>query len=180
MISFGQEVGVTGIQLISAYSALANGGELLEPQIIQRVENDKKELMWEAKPKRIRRVVSEETSRAMIKIMEGVIENGTGTMAKVDGYSVAGKTGTAQKFSKELNRYCPDKHVASFCGFLPARKPEIAILVVVDEPQGDYWGGTVAAPVFARIAKQVASYMNITPDKLDYAFIDMKSSAERN
>ncbi|MFH1282916.1 MAG: penicillin-binding protein 2 [bacterium] len=168
MISFGQEVGVTSIQVLCAYSAIANQGVLLEPKIIKRVVDEKNNILWESNPTKVRNIISKATAENLKKILEGVIKTGTGTMAQVSGYRIAGKTGTAQKFDKELDRYSDRNYVASFCGFLPSSRPKIAIIVVLDEPKTSYWGGVIAAPVFSRIARQVVSYMNILPDEVDY------------
>jgi len=167
MMSFGQEVGVTCIQLVSAYAAIANGGTLYEPMIIHTVRNEKNDALWAGKPARIRTVISPASARELTMMLIEVVDGGTGQLAAVDGYSVAGKTGTAQKYDRELGRYSSSKHVASFCGFLPASRPEVAILVVVGEPEGLSWGGVVAGPVFSRIARQVVSYLNIPPDRPD-------------
>lgn len=160
-LSFGQELFVTPLQTIGAYSTIANGGTLLKPKIIKAI-GDK-----ECAEKEIVRknVVSEDTAYKVRQALEGVVKNGTGKSAKVPGYSVGGKTGTAQKFDQQLRKYSKKNYLASFCGMLPAMNPEIVILVVYDEPYGDeYYASTVAAPVFSKIAQRAAEYLNIKPD----------------
>lgn len=168
MISFGQEVGVNALQLIGAYSSIANKGYLMEPKLVKEISNFKGEKIYQSSPQIIRRVISEKTADELTDLLAGVVERGTGKEAKVDGFTVAGKTGTAQKFDSRTKNYATDKYIASFCGFLPAEKPRIAILVIFDEPQTDYyWGGTVAAPVFSRIAAQVMTYLGVpSPQKV--------------
>lgn len=164
-ISFGQEIGVTAIQLVGAFSTIANGGVLYEPRIIKNIEVGGK--IREYRPLPIRRVISKETSEILIKILQEVVEKGSGTQAKVKGYKVAGKTGTAQKFNTETLTYEENKYVALFAGFVPANDPKLSILVIFDEPHESlYWGGYVAAPVFSSIAESSLSYLNISPDRL--------------
>ncbi|MCL2390192.1 MAG: penicillin-binding protein 2 [Endomicrobia bacterium] len=161
-ISFGQGISVTGIQLINAFSATVNGGVLMKPIIIKNIEGMHAENS-DFGPKKIRRVISEETSAEMRKILRNTVDKGTGKSAKIDGYSVGGKTGTAQKID-ETKQYSKKHYISSFCGFFPVSKPEIVILVVIDEPKGDYYASSVAAPVFARIAERIAEYLNIPKD----------------
>lgn len=148
VISFGQEIGVTALQLVGAYSAIANGGLLMEPRLIKRQDEA---------PVVVRRIVSEETARRVTGILTRVVEEGTGREAQVKWSTtvkVAGKTGTAQKINAQ-GRY--DKHLTllSFCGFFPADDPRYTILILLDEPEGRRWGGLDAAPVFRRIAEQL-------------------------
>ena len=160
-LSFGQELYVTPIQTIGAYSTIANGGTLLKPKIIKSI-GDK-----EFKDTEIvrRNVISEDTAYKVRQALRGVVVNGTGKSAKVLGYSVGGKTGTAQKFDQKLKKYSKKNYMASFCGMLPAMNPELVILVIYDEPYGDeYYASTVAAPVFSKIAQRAAKYLNIPPD----------------
>ena len=159
-LSFGQELFVTPLQTIGAYSVIANGGTLLRPKIIKAIGNEEYNEV-----KTVRKdVVSEETAYKVRQALEGVVKNGTGKSAKVPGYSVGGKTGTAQKFDPKLKQYSKKKYIASFCGMLPIKKPEIVILVIYDEPAGDYYASSVTAPVFAKIAQRAAEYLKIEPD----------------
>src|SRR3990170_1990747 len=160
-IAIGQEVGVTPIQLITAMSAIANGGWLVRPHIVSEVIEGHGDVR-PIKPELVRRVISKNTSRKMTEILkEAVSPAGTGKLAAVDGFSTAGKTGTAQKIDPETRRYSRNRFVSSFVGFVPADSPEIAILVVVNEPKGIAWGGSVAAPVFKRVAEQTLQYLHI-------------------
>ncbi len=159
-ISFGQEVSVTPIQLISAVSAIANGGILMKPYAIKAVEKDGM-AADEFKPEVVRRVISEKTSRELSEILEYTVRYGTGQKAILEGYDVAGKTGTAQKASPDKKGYSEDKFISSFIGYVPSRNPRIAILVIIDEPEGMAWGGEVAAPVFKEIARQSLRYLKV-------------------
>lgn len=164
-ISFGQEIGVTAIQLISAFSCIANSGVLMQPRIVKCVVNARGEIAKEFKPVKVREVVSSSTAEKMVEILEGVVKDGTGTFAAIHGYRVAGKTGTAQKINVKTNNYEKNKYVSSFVGFLPLNDPQIAILVIFDESKKDYWGGVIAAPVFSRVGSQIMNYLNIPREK---------------
>jgi cell division protein FtsI/penicillin-binding protein 2 len=160
-ISFGQEIGVSALQLINAYCAIANGGVLMKPLLIKNIENAPEDNFLHFAPKEIRRAVSEETAVEIKKLLKNVVEKGTGKSAKTQGYDVGGKTGTAQKYDAKIKQYSKKHYIASFCGMLPALNPEIVILVILDEPKGDYYASSVAAPVFSRIAKRTAQYLEI-------------------
>ncbi|MBI4055121.1 MAG: penicillin-binding protein 2 [Elusimicrobia bacterium] len=164
-LSFGQEVGVTSIQLLSAYSAIANGGVLLEPQLLRGQADPGGNLPGPLPPRPVRRVLSKKTALEIAKLLEGVVQEGTGTKAQVAGYRVAGKTGTAQKFDSRSNGYSPERFVASFCGFFPVSDPRFTVLVVLDEPQGSIWGSQVAAPLFSEIASYLATSQAIPADR---------------
>jgi cell division protein FtsI (penicillin-binding protein 3) len=112
-------------------------------------------------PVQFRRVISEETAQNLSQILQNAVLRGTGTKAQVDGYSVAGKTGTAQKFDPSIGRYSNRIHTASFAGFVPIENPVLAIVVVIDEPKGKFYGGDVAAPVFKEIASQTLRYLQV-------------------
>ena len=112
-------------------------------------------------PKALRRVISPQTSGQMIDILKHVVKNGTGKKAAVKGYEVAGKTGTAQKYDPKSKSYSQTAYVSSFVGFAPAESAKIAILVMIDEPKGVNWGGSVAAPVFHNITRETLRYLNI-------------------
>ncbi|MCR4662987.1 MAG: penicillin-binding protein 2 [Endomicrobiaceae bacterium] len=160
-LSFGQELYVTPIQTIGAYSVIANGGTLLKPKIIKAIGDKEYN-----EPTVVRKnVIKEETAYKVRQALRGVVVDGTGKSARVPGYTVGGKTGTAQKFDQKLKKYSKKNYMASFCGMLPAMNPEIVILVIYDEPNGDeYYASTVAAPVFSKIAQRTAEYLNIPPD----------------
>src|SRR6266446_305679 len=165
-ISMGQEVGVTPIQLISAVSAIANGGMLYKPHIVAEVRRGDQLLPAEGRlaPAETRRVIRPETAATLRRLMEGVILNGTGPLARLDGWTAAGKTGSAQKIDPATGRYSRTQLIASFTGFAPISNPAVTILVSLDSPVGQHEGGQVAAPVFKRIAEQVLSYLDVPRD----------------
>jgi cell division protein FtsI (penicillin-binding protein 3) len=165
-VSMGQEVGVTPIQLITAVSAIANGGTMYRPHMVQELRRGTKVLpaagpLAEVEP---RRVIRPETAASLRRLMEGVVLNGTGFLARLDGWTAAGKTGSAQKIDPATGRYSPRNFVASFTGFAPINNPAITILVSIDSPVGLHEGGPVAAPVFKRIAEQVLPYLEVPRD----------------
>ena len=165
-ISFGQEIGVTAMQMVNAYSAIANGGNLLEPKIIKKIQTSEGKTVYNSQKRVIRKTVSKNSARNLREMLEKVVSEGTGKSAGVKGYSVGGKTGTAQKADKEKGGYLEHTYIASFCGFIPAKNPSLTIIVVVDEPQGkQYYASEVAAPVFKNIASRAVSYLKILPDK---------------
>ncbi|MCK4512802.1 transpeptidase family protein [bacterium] len=154
-IGIGQEVAVTAIQLVTAYSAIANGGFLMEPRIVKAVLDDDGRVAEEARPCVVRSVVDPEVAAAVRGIMFEVTERGTGMKASPSEVTVAGKTGTAQKVVPGIRGYAPGKWVSSFVGFAPAEEAGIVCLVLLDEPSGRGLGGQVAAPVFRRIVEQL-------------------------
>ena len=157
-IPIGQEVGVTALQLASAISVIANGGQLMKPYIIDSVRDKDGRIIKQNKPVLIRKVISVDTAMRIKKILTGAVEEGTGKLAKVSGFSAAGKTGTAQKLEPN-GTYSHTKFVASFIGFAPAEDPILAIVVTVDEPHPYYFGGVVAAPVFQKVAGDAIRYI---------------------
>ncbi len=163
-ISFGQGVRVTPLQLVSAYATIANRGVRLRPYLVSKVTGADGHTILENGPKEEGRVLREDTSRLIIDIMKGVTtEGGTATKAALPGYTVAGKTGTAQKVIG--GEYSHTKFVASFVGIVPADDPQLVVLVVVDEPKGEIYGGLVAAPVFRKIAWAALTDMGVPPEK---------------
>ena len=160
-VSMGYQVGVTPLQMAAAISSIANGGELFEPRIVRTVIADG--ARTPVPHKVVRRTVSAGTAATLTQIMEEVVERGTGTRAKIPGYTVAGKTGTAQKVVD--GRYSRSDYNASFVGFVPSRAPAFAIVVVIDSPHGRnlYYGGSVAAPIFQRIADAALRNRGIPP-----------------
>ena len=160
-ISMGYQVAVTPLQMAVAVSAIANGGNLPEPRIVRAVIQD--DTRTPVPHKVVRNTVSANTAAVLTEIMEQVVERGTGTRAKIPGFTVAGKTGTAQKVVG--GRYSRSDYNASFVGFVPSRKPEFAIVVVIDSPHGKngYYGGTVAAPIFQRIADAALRLRGVSP-----------------
>lgn len=164
---YGYGIAVTPIQLIGAYSAIANGGILMQPHLIDRIEYANGKTDKRAKPVKIRRVLKEETTATMKKVLQSVVEAGSGKRARITGYNVAGKTGTAEKLSKE-GGYGKRSHVVSFCGFVPVSDPQFTILVILDNPAKYSFGGTAAAPVFKDIAAPLLARKGVKPDQLDF------------
>ncbi len=165
-MAIGQSIAVTPIQLVSAVAAIANGGDLLRPQVVREIRNSSGNLAKGFKPEVIRRVVTEEEARQVRELLEHVVTKGTGKNAFIDGYRVAGKTGTAQVVG-ENGGYVSGRYVSSFAGFAPSDKPRLACLVMVAEPQGGiYYGSQVAAPVFQAVVRDSLHYLRVpeTPD----------------
>lgn len=160
-IAIGQGIAVTPIQMITAVSAVANGGTLMQPQIVSKVMNGN-EVIYTQEPEAVRRVVSEETAALVREMLVNVVTDGSGANAAIEGYTIGGKTGTAQK--PGAGGYAAGKYVSSFIGMVPAESPELVCLVVVDEPSGVYYGSQVAAPLFKSIMSDVVRYMGIAPD----------------
>ena len=166
-ISMGQEVGVTPLQMVTAVSSIANGGLLYKPHVVQQLRKGDTALPLPVpsaftEPKR---VVRPETAAILRGLMEGVILHGTGPKARLDGWTAAGKTGTAQKIDPATGRYSPHNVIASFTGFAPINNPAVTILVSIDSPSGyPHGGGDVAAPVFKRIAEQILPYLDVPQD----------------
>ncbi len=160
-ISIGQEIGVTPLQIVTAFATIANGGIRVAPRIVDRVGNDRGDIVFRPPVRPPVRVISERTAAVLNEILKAVVERGTGVHAALQEHTVAGKTGTAQKAVR--GGYSPDRFIASFGGYVPADRPRLAILVVIDEPKGNEYGGTVAAPVFKEIAEPVLRYLGVPP-----------------
>jgi cell division protein FtsI (penicillin-binding protein 3) len=173
-ISMGQEIGVTPLQTISLVSTIANDGVYTSPRIVAgELPPDSKSLPVVFHPAQQHRVVSTMTAAQMKKMMEGVVLFGTAHRAVLEGYTIAGKTGTAQKVDPATGAYSKTKYVASFIGFTPVNTPAITIAVVLDSPIGLHQGGQVCAPVFKRIAEQVLEYLHVPHD------LDVKSTGRQ-
>lgn len=156
--SFGQTFQVSAMQMITGVSAIANGGNLMQPYVVKSMLDEDGNTVFEAEPTVKRSVVSESTSEAVLTMMEKVVADGTGRNAYVPGYRVAGKTGTSEKLTVD------GEYIASFVGCAPADDPKIAVLIVIDEPQGYvHGGGAIAAPVAGRVIEETLKYMNIDP-----------------
>ncbi|OUO56852.1 peptidoglycan D,D-transpeptidase FtsI family protein [Candidatus Avelusimicrobium gallicola] len=164
---YGYGVAVTPIQLINAYSAIANGGILMQPHIIDRIEYAGGKVDVKSKPVKIRRVLKEETTEVMKKALQSVVEVGSGKRAQIKGYNVAGKTGTAEKLSKE-GGYAKRQHIVSFCGFAPVSDPQFTVLVVLDNPEKYSFGSSTAAPVFKEIMERMLAMKGVAPDQTDF------------
>ncbi len=162
-MSIGQSIAVTPLQLITAFCAIANDGILLKPYIVKAIKNANGSTYAETHVKEVRRTIDSATDKTLVGLLEQVVAAGGGGKASVRGYRVAGKTGTAQKVNEYGGGYDEGKYIASFCGFAPVESPQIALLVVIDEPYGSFYGGQIAAPVAARIFSQVFRYLRIEP-----------------
>jgi cell division protein FtsI (penicillin-binding protein 3) len=162
-ISFGHGISVSAVQLVAAFAAIANDGLLMKPYLVQAVTDKQGQVLQQFAPQEVRRVISRQTAATLREILATVVlPGGTGTHAALEGYTAAGKTGTARKVD-ESGRYSDDRHVASFIGFAPVENAQIAVLVVIDEPKGQIYGGAVAAPVFKAICQPVLNYLNVPP-----------------
>jgi len=155
-ISIGQEISVTALQLVQAFGAIANGGVLMAPLVIEQITDADGTVIEQSEPTVLRRVVSKETVAHVRSMLTDVVRTGGGRRAALEGIQVAGKTGTAQRAGADGSGYTAGELVASFVGFLPAEAPKLLCLVVVDNPKRDKWGGHVAAPAFKRIMERIA------------------------
>nr|WP_286672871.1 stage V sporulation protein D [Anaeromonas gelatinilytica] len=161
-ISFGQGISVTPIQMVTAISAVANGGNLMEPKVVKNITDDKGNIIHDFERKVVRRVISEKTSKNLLEILESVVSEGTGSKAYQPGYKIGGKTGTAQKVVD--GKYAPGTYIASFAGIAPTDDPKVVGLVVIDEPSaGIYYGGQIAAPVIGQVLKETLDYLDYEP-----------------
>ena len=159
-ISIGQSIAVTPLQLVTAVSAVANGGTLLQPQIIRQITDAEGNVVQDFETKEVRRVISEEVSDTICSYLENVVAKGTGKSAYIEGFRVGGKSGTAQKAGE--GGYQDGKYVASFCAMAPTNDPQIVMLAIVDEPQGAlYQGGQVAAPMLKKVLEDTLRYMGV-------------------
>src|SRR5712671_4792907 len=162
-LAMGQEIGVTPLQMATAYCVLANDGMLVKPHVVRELRSPDGAIVFQAKPE-TRRALKPETTQALRNMLEGVTLRGTARKAQLDGYTAAGKTGTAQKIDPRTHAYSATKYIGSFVGFAPVNNPAVVIIVVIDEPQGSYHGGDVAAPVFREIAEQILPDLSVSPD----------------
>jgi cell division protein FtsI (penicillin-binding protein 3) len=162
-VSFGQGLSASGLQTVMAMAAVANGGVLLKPFIVAKAVAPDGTVLLQRQREEVRRVLRPAIARAVAVMLEEVVAKGTGMKAQVEGFRVAGKTGTAQKVDPVRGGY-GEKRLASFLGFLPADDPRLAILVAVDEPEGDVFGGSVAAPAWSAIAAEGLRQIGVVPD----------------
>ncbi len=164
-IAFGQGISVTPLQIAMAYATIANGGKLMKPFLVKEIRDFKGNVLQSFQEKVLRQVIREDTAKTVAQLLESVVEKGgTGTAARIEGYRVAGKTGTAQKVNPGQKGYAKNQYVASFVGFAPSRDPKLVVLVSIDEPRGDYYGGMVSAPIFREIMGQSLVYLKVAPD----------------
>ncbi|HAN05426.1 MAG TPA: penicillin-binding protein [Elusimicrobia bacterium] len=162
--SYGHGIAATPLQVINAYSALANGGRLYAPRLVEKVTESDGEEVFLNEPSVIRQAISPETSERVKKILRAVVEKGTGKPAAVPGYAIAGKTGTSKKIDPKTGKYLTGKNVASFAGFFPVADPKYTILVVIDNPKGLTYGGETAAPAFREIASKIINHKGLKSD----------------
>ncbi len=162
-ISFGQGISVTAIQMATALSSIANGGYIMKPYVVKKIVSPNGKVLLEKNPEMLKRVVSYDTASKVTEILEQVVENGTGKNARISGYRVAGKTGTAQMPNPETGTYYENRYLSSFIGFAPADDPRLALVVIVENPRKHTYGGVVAAPIFKSITEKVLFYMRIPP-----------------
>jgi cell division protein FtsI (penicillin-binding protein 3) len=162
-LAMGQEIGVTALQMATAYCVLANDGLLVKPHLVRELRSPDGVVMFQAKTE-TRRALKAETTAALRNMLEGVTLRGTAKKAQLSGYTAAGKTGTAQKIDPKTHAYSATKYIGSFVGFAPVSNPAVVIIVVIDEPMGAYHGGDVAAPVFREIAEQILPDLSVSPD----------------
>jgi cell division protein FtsI (penicillin-binding protein 3) len=161
---FGQGMTTTSLQLAMGMAAIANGGRLMRPYVVKAIVDESGHTVKENHPQVVRRVISENTAKKVVRILEGVVkEEGTGAAAAISGFRVAGKTGTAQKVDPKTKKYSRKKYVATFVGFVPADHPRLVILAVIDEPKGTPYGGVVAAPVFRTLGQWSLNYLRVNP-----------------
>lgn len=169
-IGIGQAVAVTPLQLLTAVSALANDGKLLKPHIIKEIRDGDGLLVSYSAPQMVRQVVAPEVANEMVGLMEKVLTEGGGKRANIEGYRFAGKTGTAERLRDNGAGYDPGRYIASFVGFGPLEDIQLAGLVVIDSPRGLYYGGEIAAPVFAEAMTQIVRIMGLRPSQDIKAF----------
>lgn len=162
-MSIGQSIAVTPIQLATAMSAIANKGKLLKPHIIKGIYNADGSVFKETQPEFVRQVVDENVAVDLVGMLEQVVSSGGGQKAAVKGYRIAGKTGTAEKISDDGSGYLSGHYIASFCGFAPVEEPKVTVLIIIDDPDGVYYGGQIAAPIAGEIFEQVLRYLNVKP-----------------
>ena len=179
----GHEMSVTGVQLVQAYSAIANGGLLIKPRLVKEITSSDDGMVEEVKTQVVRQIFSPELAKKLRRMLMGVVEKGTGRLAKLEDYTVGGKTSTAQKIDPN-GTYSKTRVVCNFIGMVPAMDPKFVLLVVVNEPTKgnpkDISGGKVAAAPFARIADRVCKYMKIAPDRPGNAFLNNASKSKLN
>jgi len=172
--SFGQGISVTPIQLITSVASLANGGYIVKPRIIKEMIDEDGNIMKENETEVVRKVFSEETCQDMLYIMESVVSEGSGIGAYVPGYSVGGKTGTAQKVIN--GRYSEDMFITSFVAVAPTYNPEIAVLLIIDEPKESYYGSTIAAPIVGDVIEYTLKYMDVQPRYSEEEIVKIENS----
>ena len=176
--AIGQSIAVTPLQLVRAMAAIANDGILLKPHILKSIRNADGTIYLETHKEEIRRTIESATDKTLVSLLEQVVATGGGRKAAVKGYRIAGKTGTAQKISDTGVGYSEGSYIASFCGFAPVEDPRITVLVMIDEPAGNFYGGQIAAPVAGSIFSQLLRYMHVEPTNEEIANIEYEDEVE--
>ena len=174
-MAIGQSIAVTPLQLVTAMAAIANDGILLKPHIVKNINNANGTTFSETRVEEVRRSIESATDKTLVSLLEQVVATGGGGKAKVKGYRIAGKTGTAQKIREDGAGYQEGRYIASFCGFAPVENPQLTLLVMIDDPYGIFYGGQIAAPVAGRIFSQIFRYMRIEPSDTPAANEDEES-----
>lgn len=164
-MSIGQGLAVTPMQMISAFSAIANGGKKVQPHIVEKIYGADGKVAWEYKAGAEEYIIRPEIDKELIELLEKVVSEGGGGRAQVEGYRFAGKTGTAEKLNEVGGGYLDGRYIASFAGFGPLEDPQIAVLVIIDDPNGLFYGGLIAAPVFKHVAEEIMHYLGIPPTR---------------
>ena len=162
-LPIGQEIGVTTLQLAVAFSAIANKGMMMRPYVVSAILSPDGKTLKQTAPKPVRQVIQPKTAESLTLMLQQVVASGTAPRARINGYTPAGKTGTAQKPNLSAGGYFRNKYVSLFAGFVPAHDPAACIVVVADSPRGKYYGGQVAAPAFKEVAQGVLNYLEIPP-----------------
>lgn len=162
-MSIGQSIAVTPLQMIQAYGALANDGQMMKPHVIDKVKNPDGSVYKDYPNEKVGEPISKQVAQTLMPMLEKVVSEGGGIKARVPGYRLAGKTGTAQKLDTVHGGYLDGRYIASFIGFGPIERPEVVCLVVLDDPEGVYYGGQIAAPVFAEVMTQIMRYKGLHP-----------------
>jgi len=177
---FGQGMTANSLQLVMAMAAIANGGKLMRPYVVKEVKDPAGRVLKKTEPRVVRRVLSPEAARSTVRILEGVVEEkGTGALAALSGYRVAGKTGTSQKVDPRTRRYSSKNYVTLFVGFAPAEKPRMVMLVAIDEPETKKYGGLAAGPVFKEVGAWTMNHLRINPDMTLLAKQDREEAQEK-
>jgi cell division protein FtsI (penicillin-binding protein 3) len=173
----------SSLQLVMAMAAIANGGKLMRPYVVKAVKDQQGKMVKENHPQVVRKVMSPETARKATQILESVVKEkgGTGSLAAIKGYRVAGKTGTSQKVDPATKRYSARNYVTLFVGFTPVENPRLAILALVDEPEAKKYGGLVAAPIFREVGAWSLNHLRVLPDvRMARAEEAVESAPSRN
>ena len=181
--AIGQSIAVTPLQMVTAMSAIANDGVLLKPHIIKAIYNADGSVYQQTQKEEVRRCIDSDVDKTLKSVLEQVVSTGGGSKASIEGYSIAGKTGTAQKIDMVNGGYMPGHYIASFCGFGPVEDPQFTVLIIINDPAGgEYYGGQIAAPIAHDIFLQLFRYANIKPIDGNKTLLDdlQKKQAEEN